>query len=108
MTKAGRRQVRFAVSTCRACPLASQCTERASGQRHDVNPDEALLAPACKARWTEGFHQPGPRPRARTLSSSTVTPRLPRPGRAKADAWLKLRLAALNLDHLGKMSGLIR
>ena len=27
---------------------------------HDVNPDEALLAPACKARWTEGFHQRGP------------------------------------------------
>jgi hypothetical protein len=77
---------------------------------HDVNPDEALLAPARKARWTEGFRQRY-RQRAQADGKNAQLkyrqPKLPRPGRAKADAWLKLRMAALNLDHLGKTSGLI-
>ncbi len=109
MTKAGRRQARFAASTCQACPLASQCTKRAGGRTIDVNADEALLAPARKARWTKQFRQRygQRRPSARTLSSSTATPSWPWRGHAKADAWLKLRMAALNLDHLGKMPGLI-
>ncbi|HTW07110.1 MAG TPA: IS1182 family transposase [Acidimicrobiales bacterium] len=57
ITKAGRRRARFAASTCQACPLAAQCTKRAGGRTIDVNSDEALLAPARKARWTKDFRQ---------------------------------------------------
>ncbi len=110
MTKAGRRQARFAASTCQACPLASQCTKRAGGRTIDVNADEALLAPARKARWTKQFRQRyGQRAQAERKNAQLKYrhPKLPWRGQAKADAWLKLRMAALNLDHLGKMPGLI-
>jgi hypothetical protein len=110
MTRAGRRQARFAASTCQACPFCVQCTKRAGGRTIDVNSDEALLAPARKARWTKDFRQryrqraPG---RAENAQLTCRHPKLPWRGQAKADAWLMLRMAALNLDHLGKMPELI-
>jgi transposase len=108
--QARRREARFDASTCQACPLAPRCTKRPGGRVVTVNPNEALLAEARKARWSPGFRQryrgraQVERKNAQLKSRSS---KLPWRGVAKADAWLKLRMAALNLDRLGKMPGLI-
>ncbi len=108
--KARRREARFGASTCQVCPLASRCTKRPGGRVVTISPNEALLAEARKARWAPGFRQryrrraQVERKNAQLKSRSS---KLPWRGVANADAWLKLRMAALNLDRLGKMPGLI-
>ena len=75
-----------------------------------ISTDEDLLAPARKARWGNEFRQRY-RQRAqverKNAQLKSRNPKLPWRGLAKADAWLNLRMAALNLDSLGKMPGLI-
>jgi hypothetical protein len=108
--KARRREARFGASTCQVCPLASRCTKRPGGRVVTISPNEAILAEARKARWSPGFRQryrrraQVERKNAQLKSRSS---KLPWRGVANADAWLKLRMAALNLDRLGKMPGLI-
>lgn len=73
-----------------------------------INPNEALLAQARKARWGPGFRQRY-RHRAqverKNAQLKSRTAKLPWRGVTKANAWLELRMAALNLDRLGKMPG---
>ncbi len=108
--KARRREARFDASTCQVCPLASRCTKRSGGRVVTINPNEALLAQARKARWGPEFRQryrhraQVERKNAQLKSRSS---KLPWRGVTKANAWLQLRMAALNLDRLGKVPGLI-
>jgi transposase len=108
--KARRREARFGASTCQACPLAPRCTKRPGGRVVTISPNEALLAEARKARWGPGFRQRY-RQRAqverKNAQLKSRSSKLPWRGLTKADSWLKLRTAALNLDRLGKMPGLI-
>lgn len=75
-----------------------------------VSTDDALLGPARQPRWSEQFRQLY-RQRAQVERKNAQlkfrNAKLPWRGVAKADAWLKLRMAALNLDRLGKMPGII-
>ena len=71
--KARRREARFDAPTCQACPLAPRCTKRPGGRVVTINPNEALLAEARKARWgpsSASVTAKGPKSSARTLSSS--------------------------------------
>jgi len=108
--RAGRLQARFAAAKCQACPLRPCCTKRTGGRTVTISADEDLLAPARKARWGQAFRE---RYRQRAQAErknaqlKSRTTKLPWRGRAKADAWLQLRMAALNLDLLGKVPGLI-
>ena len=108
--KARRREARFGASTCQVCPLASRCTKRPGGRVVTISPNEALLAEAGKPGGAPGSASAtanGRKSSARTPSLKSRSSKLPWRGVAKADAWLKLRMAALNLDRLGKMPGLI-
>jgi transposase len=108
--KARRREARFGALTCQACPLASRCTKRPGGRVVTVSSDDALLGPARQARWSGQFRQRY-RQRAQVERKNAQlkfrNAKLLWRGVAKADAWLKLRMAALNLDRLGKMPGVI-
>jgi Transposase DDE domain/Transposase domain (DUF772) len=108
--KTGRLQARFAAATCQACPLASRCTKRPGGRTVAISADEDLLGPARKQRWGKEFRRRY-RQRAqverKNAQLKSRTTKLPWRGLANADAWLKLRMAALNLDRLGKTPGLI-
>jgi Transposase DDE domain len=90
--------------------LASRCTKRSGGRTVNVNIDEAILGPARKARWGNEFRQryrqraQVERKNAQLKSRST---KLPRRSRAKAATWLQRRMAALDLDSLGKVLGII-
>ena len=101
------RQARFDSKVCARCPLRDRCTKRAGGRTIDINRDEELLIAARQARWTPQFRQRY-RERARVerknaqLKSGRT--KLPWRGIRKANAWLKLRMAALNLDNLGRMA----
>jgi hypothetical protein len=76
----------------------------------EISPDEHLLLPARKARWTEAF-QEAYRRRVRIERKVAQVKcrggKVPWRGLAKADAWLKLRMAALNLDRLGRLPGVL-
>ena len=99
------RQARFDASTCAVCPLRDRCTKRAGGRTIDIHRDEELLVTARQARWTPEFRQKY-RERARVERKNAQLKsrqtKLPWRGLRKANAWLKLRMAALNLDHLGR------
>ena len=98
-------QVSFG-SACASCALASSCTDSRQGRSIEVNPDEELLAPARAAQWTEAFrdrYASGPGSNARPPKSSTATPSCPGEVWSKADAWVKLRVSAINLDRLGRL-----
>ncbi|HZD67167.1 MAG TPA: IS1182 family transposase [Acidimicrobiales bacterium] len=105
-----RTQVRFPASVCGPCPLRDRCTTRQTGRMVEISPDEHLLLPARKARWTEAF-QEAYRRRVRIERKVAQVKcrggKVPWRGLAKADAWLKLRMAALNLDRLGRLPGVL-
>lgn len=109
-SSARRRQARFAASACSACPLRARCTKRAGGRTIDINADEALLIAARQARWTPEFRERY-RQRAqverKNAQLKSRTAKLPWRGVVKANAWLKLRMAALNLDRLGRLPAVI-
>jgi Transposase DDE domain/Transposase domain (DUF772) len=109
-SSARRRQARFDGATCAACPLRDRCTRRAGGRTIDINRDEALLITARQARWTAEFRERYRR-RAqverKNAQLKSRTTKLPWRGVIKANAWLKLRMAALNLDRLGRIQAVI-
>lgn len=108
-SKAKRTQVFFG-QHCTSCHLKSTCTTRAEGRIIEINPAEELLSAARKARWTPEFRDRY-RERARVERKNAQlkfrTQKIPWRGLVKADAWVKLRSAALNLDRIGRMPGLI-
>lgn len=104
-TSARRRQARFGAQVCASCPLRDQCTKRPGGRTIDINFDEELLIEVRQGRWTPEFRRryrqraQVERKNAQLKSRQT---KLPWRGTRKANAWLKLRMAALNLDNLGR------
>ncbi len=100
-----RAQVRFG-DKCLACPLVTRCTTSPHGRFVEISPDEELLAPARAARWTPAFRERyGERSRIERKAAQVKyrSPKLPWRGLPKADAWLKLKVAALNLDRIGRL-----
>jgi hypothetical protein len=106
---AKRRQVRFG-SVCQDCPLRVRCTKRSGGRIIEINPDEELLISARKARWTPEFrnrYKQRARVERKNAQLKSRHTKLPWRGVRKANAWLKLRMAALNLDNLGRRAVLV-
>ena len=108
-SKAKRTDVRFG-EHCTSCHLRTKCTTRRAGRIVEINPAEELLLSARKARWTPEFRDRY-RERARIERKNAQlkfrTQKIPWRGLVKADAWVKLRVAALNMDRIGRMPGLI-
>jgi hypothetical protein len=108
-TKAKRKDVRFGAN-CTNCHLRTKCTTRTEGRIVEINPAEALLMSARTARWTPEFKDRY-RERARIERKNAQlkfrTKKIPWRGLVKVDAWVKLRVAAMNLDQMGRMPGLI-
>lgn len=101
----GRAQARFG-DTCATCPLRPRCTSSPRGRIVEINADEELLAAARAQRWTPEFRQRyGERSRIERKAAQVKyrSPKLPWRGLAKADAWVKLKVAALNLDRIGRL-----
>ena len=101
----GRAQARFG-GGCGGCPLASRCTTSPSGRIVEVTAGEELLAPARAARWTDEFRDRyGERSRIERKAAQLKyrSPKVPWRGLVKADAWLKLKVAAMNLDRIGRL-----
>ena len=101
----GRAQARFG-EACRSCPLAPRCTRSSRGRIVEIGPEEELLAPARAARWTEEFRERyGERSRIERKAAQLKyrSPKVPWRGVVKADAWLKLKVAAMNLDRIGRL-----
>jgi Transposase DDE domain/Transposase domain (DUF772) len=110
VSSARRRQARFAASACGACPLRERCTKRAGGRTIDINADEALLIAARQARWTPEFrgrYRQRAQVERKNAQLKSRKAKLPWRGVVKANAWLKLRMAALNLDRLGRLPAAI-
>lgn len=101
----GRAQARFG-SSCRACPLQTRCTTSRKGRIVEVRAVEAILAQARAQRWTVEFRQRY-RYRSRIERKAAQvkfrSPKLPWRGLTKANAWLQLKIASLNLDRLGRL-----
>lgn len=108
-SRAKRSQARFG-KHCTDCQLRSMCTTRVGGRMIEINPAEELLSFARAARWTAEFRDRY-RERARIERKNAQlkfrTQKVPWRGLVKADAWVKIRVAALNLDRIGRMPGLI-
>jgi Transposase DDE domain/Transposase domain (DUF772) len=108
-TRAARPQVRFG-EHCSSCVLRDRCTARAEGRIVEINPAEELLLQARAARWTPEFRARY-RERARIERKNAQlkfrTNKVPWRGLVKVDAWVKLRVAAMNLDRIGRIPGLI-
>jgi hypothetical protein len=108
-SKAKQTHVGFG-SHCFACTLRAQCTTSQNGRVVDINPAEELLALARAARWTPEFRsrysQRARAERKNAQLKSRIT-KVPWRGLEKVDAWAKLRVAAMNLDLMGRMPGLI-
>jgi hypothetical protein len=103
-TTAQRRQARFGARVCGGCPLLARCKKRSGGRMVEINDDRELPVATRQARWTAEFKQRY-RERARSNArapSSNLERKLPWRGLRKASAWLKLRMAALNPDRLGR------
>jgi hypothetical protein len=104
----GRAQARFG-DACRSCPLAARCTTSPRGRVVEVTVDEELLLAARAVRWTDEFRRRyGERSRIERKAAQVKyrSPKVPWRGVVKADAWLKLKVAAMNLDRLARL-GLI-
>jgi transposase len=109
MGRRGRVQVRFA-DHCAGCPLRLGCTTSATGRVIEVSANEALLAGARAGRWTAEFrdrYRERSRVERKAAQVKCHRARLPWRGVVKANAWLTLRIAALNLDRIGRL-GLVR
>jgi hypothetical protein len=110
VSAAPRRQVRFDAATCAACPLRDRCTRRAGGRTVDIRRDEELLLLARQARWTREFrnrYRQRAQAERKNAQLKSRRAKLPWRGVVKANAWLKLRMAALNLDRLGRIPAVI-
>jgi hypothetical protein len=110
VSAAPRRQARFDGAACAACPLRNRCTQRAGGRTIDIRDDEELLLAARQSRWTPEFrnrYRQRAQAERKNAQLKSRRAKLPWRGVAKANAWLKLRMAALNLDRLGRISAVI-
>lgn len=110
VSAAARRQARFAAATCAACPLRDRCTQREGGRTIDIRRDEELLLLARQARWTPEFrdrYRQRAQAERKNAQLKSRRAKLPWRGAVKANAWLKLRMAALNLDRLGRIPAVI-
>jgi hypothetical protein len=106
-TNSRRRLARFDSKICATCALHDRCTKRTGGRTIEINEYEELLIAARQARWSAEFrHRYRQRARVERKNAQLKSRRakLPWRGQRKADAWLKLRMAALNLDNLGRMA----
>ncbi len=106
-TRSGKRvQFRFPTEMCAACPLRSSCTDSARGRTITIGPHHRLLQRARAERWTSQFQQRY-RERARVERKAAQmkfrSSKIPWRGLRKAQAWAKLRAAALNLDRIGRL-----
>jgi transposase len=104
-TAAGRRQARFDAGACAACPLRGRCTTSAGGRIVEIHRDEELLVAARQARWTDQFrarYRERARVERKNAQLKARQTKLPWRGLVKANAWLQLRMAALNLDRIGR------
>jgi Transposase DDE domain/Transposase domain (DUF772) len=102
---AQRRQARFGARVCAGCPLRDRCTKRSGGRTIDINRDEELLIEARQARWTSQFrsrYRQRAQVERKNAQLKSRRSKLPWRGVTKANTWLKLRMAALNLDNLGR------
>jgi transposase len=101
----GRAQACFG-PCCGACPLRTRCTTSRKGRIIEVRAEEAILAQARAQRWTPEFRQRY-RYRSRIERKAAQvkfrSPKLPWRGLTKANAWLQLKIASLNLDRLGRL-----
>lgn len=107
MTNTRRRQACFDAKVCASCPLRDRCTKRSKGRVIQINDNEELLIAARQTRWTPEFrHRYRERARVERKNALLKSRRakLPWRGVRKANAWLKLRMAALNLDNLGRIA----
>ncbi|WP_428122546.1 transposase [Candidatus Poriferisodalis sp.] len=102
--------MRFAATDCSQCELKARCTTRDGGRIIEINPHEELLAPARAQRHEPEFLA---RYRLRSQAERKIaqiksrTKNVPWRGLDKANLWLDLRIAALNLDRAGRL-GIIR
>ena len=91
-------------SACRGCPLRARCTTAAHGRKLALHPHDALQR-AHRARATDPTFQADYR-RHRPMVERSIAwltndnRRVPYRGVAKNDAWLHLRVAAINLRRL--------
>jgi len=100
-----RHQVNFG-GLCTGCPLRDRCTTSARGRSIDLHPDEELLALARAARWTIAFrdrYRERSRVERKAAQLKSRGQKIPWRGLTKANAWVKLRVAALNLDRIGRL-----
>jgi transposase len=101
----GRAQVRFG-ERCGGCPLAARCTKSPRGRFLEIHPEEELLAPARAARWTPAFrsrYRERARIERKAAQLKSRSTKVPWRGLVKVEAWLQLKVAALNLDRLGRL-----
>lgn len=101
----GRAQARFG-EACAGCPLAPRCTTSRAGRIVEITAAEDLLGRARAARWTDEFRDRyGERSRIERKAAQLKyrNPKVPWRGLVKADAWLKLKVAAMNLDRIGRL-----
>jgi len=97
------RAVTFGVA-CRGCPLRARCTTAADGRSLHLHPQEALQR-AHRARAADPDFQATYR-RHRPMVERSIAwltrghRRVPYRGVIKNDAWLHLRVAAINLRRL--------
>jgi transposase len=106
-TAARRRQARFNAKTCAACPLRDRCTTSAGGRIIDIGQDEELLIAARAARWTDQFrerYRERVRVERKNAQLKSRQAKLPWRGLTKANAWLLLRMATLNLDTMRRIA----
>lgn len=106
---ARRIQFRFPAETCAACPLRNSCTDAARGRTITIGPHHGLLQQARTQRWTPEFrHRYRQRARVERKAAQIKfrSSNIPWRGLHKAQAWVRLRAAALNLDRIGRL-GLI-
>jgi hypothetical protein len=106
-TKTRNRQACFYPEVCATCPLLDRCTKRSSGRVIQINDNEELLIAARQDRWTPEFrrrYRERARVERKNAQLKSRRAKLPWRGLRKANAWLKLRMAALNLDNLGRMA----
>jgi hypothetical protein len=102
----GRAQARFGAQRCAACPLRARCTRSSRGRLIEIRADEAVIAAARAQRWTPAFrsrYRDRSRIQRKAAQLKFPSPKLPWRGLAKANAWLQLKIAALNLDRLGRL-----
>ena len=97
------RVVTFGVA-CRGCPLRQRCTTSATGRTLNLHPEQALLR-AHRVRAADPDFQATYR-RHRPMVERSIAwitrghRRVPYRGVIKNDAWLHLRVAAINLRRL--------